>query len=137
MALLEIFKKKPAEKPVKETKPVEGKPEEAKKEPVKVPKKEKRAFSEAYRILSSPHITEKATDLTKANQYVFRVSPRANKLEIKRAVESVYGIDVISVRVIRVPAKRRRLGKITGWKEGYKKAVVKIKEGQKIEIMPR
>jgi len=59
------------------------------------------------------------------------------KLEIKKAIEGLYGVDVLSVKVINIPKRRRRLGRITGWRKGYKKAIVKIKKGQKIEIIPR
>ena len=98
--------------------------------------KEKR-ISDAYKILKTPHVTEKATDLTKKNQYVFKVYPKANKVEIKKAIEDIYGVDVISVKIINIPSKRRKLGKIMGWRKGYKKTIVKIKEGQKIEVLPR
>ncbi|MBU4299279.1 50S ribosomal protein L23 [Patescibacteria group bacterium] len=100
-------------------------------------KKRKGVFGEGYKILKSPHITEKATDLTQKNQYVFKVYPEANKIELKKAIEAIYGVDAVAVKIINVPRKRRRLGKIRGWRKGYKKAIVKIKEGQKIEVMPR
>jgi large subunit ribosomal protein L23 len=131
MVLGNIFKKKPKEKPVKEgVKPVEA--------PEIVPKKEKKAIiGGAYRVLRTPHVTEKSTDLTKKDQYVFEVSPRANKVGIKKAIEDVYGVDALSVKIIKVPRKKRRLGRISGWRKGYKKAIVKIKEGQKIEVLPR
>ena len=118
-------KKKKEEKPLEA---VEVRPPQAKREKV---------IGEAYRILKTPQVTEKATDLVKKNQYVFKVYSRANKNEVKKAIESVYGVDVISVRIINVPAKRRRLGRQRGWRKGYKKAIVKIKEGQKIEVLPR
>jgi len=88
-------------------------------------------------ILKTPHISEKSTELTGRNQYVFKVFSRANKTEIKKAIENLYKVKVISVKIIKVPAKKRRLGRITGWRKGYKKAIVKIKEGQKIEVLPR
>ncbi len=94
-------------------------------------------FGEAYRVLKTPHITEKATDLVEKNQYVFKVWPRANKVEIKKAIRDLYGVDVTNVNIINVPSKKRRLGKISGWRDGYKKAIVRIKEGQKIEVLPR
>ena len=99
-------------------------------------KREVRA-GEAYRILKAPHVTEKATDLTKKNQYIFKVFPKANKVEIKKAVEDLYGVDVVSVKVINILPKKRRLGRISGWKSGYKKAIIRVKEGQKIEVLPR
>ncbi|MDP3093481.1 MAG: 50S ribosomal protein L23 [bacterium] len=84
-------------------------------------------------ILFSPHVTEKATLLSKDNQYVFKVFPAANKIEIRKAVESLYKVKVIGVRIIKVGAKKRRLGKVQGWKKGYKKAIIQVKPGQKIE----
>ena len=84
----------------------------------------------------SPHITEKATDLAAKNQYVFIVPSRSNKNDIARSVEKMYSVNVKGVRVVNVHSKKLRLGKIQGIKTGYKKAMVKLKEGQKIEIMP-
>lgn len=91
----------------------------------------------AYRILEAPQVTEKATHLTKKNQYIFKIFPRANKSEVKKAVSELYGVNVLDVKIVKVPAKKRRLGKISGWRKGYKKAIVKIKDGQKIEVLPR
>lgn len=88
-------------------------------------------------ILKKPHITEKATDLAQENQYVFEVYPGANKIEIKKAIEKLYKVNVLDVRIIKVPPKKRRMRRTPGWKKGYKKAIVKIKEGQKIEVLPR
>jgi len=150
MPLLDIFKKKKIEKKkkeeikpekkVKKTKLAKEKKEAKIKKPAEVvapiPKRE-REFFETYRILKTPHVTEKATDLVEINQYIFKVWPRANKSEIKKAIENLYGVDVLNVRIINVPKKKRRLGKIKGWKEGYKKSIVKIKKGQKIEVLPR
>jgi len=94
-------------------------------------------YEQGYRILKSVHITEKATELAEKNQYIFKVFENANKQEIKKVVESVYHVDVISVNIINIHRKRKRLGKSIGWKQGYKKAIVKIKKGQEIEILPR
>lgn len=94
-------------------------------------------MSQVYKILKAPQVTEKATDLVKKNQYVFKVWSRTNKPEIKKAVEDIYGVSVVAVNIIKIPRKKRRLGKKSGFRKGYKKAVVKIKEGQKIEILPR
>ena len=138
MPILNIFKKKKKlkeeevkeeEKPVKaaEVRPPQATPQ-AKREKV---------IGEAYRILKAPQVTEKATELAKQNQYVFKVYPGANKIEIKKAIEDLYEVDVLDVKIIKVPRKRRRLGRIRGWRKGYKKAIVKIKEGQKIEVLPR
>ena len=138
MAIRDIFKKKPKEKPAEEIKPAE-KPKGIKKEVAAVPKRapRKTVAGETYRVLKTPQVTEKATALVGQNQYVFKVWPRANKVETKKAIEDLYEVDVISVKIIKVPRKRRRLGRISGWRKGYKKAIVKIKEGQKIEVLPR
>lgn len=93
-------------------------------------------FPDAYRILKSAAITEKATDLSKIDQYVFKVSQRANKTEIKKAIQSVYGVDALGVRIINVGRKKRMKQRQIGWRPGYKKAIVRIKKGQKIEILP-
>lgn len=91
----------------------------------------------AYRILETPHISEKASYLVEKNQYIFNVSRKANKQEIKQAIKEIYGVDVVWANVINIPRRRRRIGRTMGWKQGYRKAVVKIKEGQKIELLPR
>jgi large subunit ribosomal protein L23 len=134
MALFKFLKKK--EEPEKKT---------AKKEVKKTVKKEiikpvvgKKGFSSAYRVLIRPHVTEKATDLESQNKYVFEVFAKTNKIEIKKAVEGIYGVNVINVSIINIHKKKRRVGrKMQGWRKGYKKAIVTIKKGQKIEIMPR
>jgi len=91
----------------------------------------------AYGILLAPHITEKANDLTKENKYIFKVSKHSNKYQIKKAVEGDYGVNVVGVRVINIKKKEKRLGRQIGFKKGYKKAIVKIREGEKIELLPR
>lgn len=158
MALLDIFKKR-KEKPSKDkpVRPANGVPggKKKKKETLKkaeIAKEEKvekvsealrprirrgKKLAQSYKVLRIPHITEKATDLTKKNQYIFRVWPESNKIEIKKTIEDVYDVDVLSVKIINVHPKRRRLGRSVGWRKGYKKAIVKIKEGQKIEVLPR
>jgi len=90
-----------------------------------------------WRIIKSPHITEKAAYLESKNQYAFKVFDRANKNEIKKAVEEIYKVNVTDVNIIKVRRKLRKKGKIVGYKTGYKKALVSLKAGQKIEILPR
>jgi len=135
MSIFDIFKKK--KKPEKKTKVSEKKPAE-KPVTVKKPERIKRPFSgAACRVLKEPHVSEKATDLTKQDWYAFRVSAAANKKEVQRAIKELYAVDVVSVRMIQVPRKKRRLGRIEGWRKGYKKAMVQLKSGQKIEVLPR
>ncbi|MFA6190216.1 MAG: 50S ribosomal protein L23 [Candidatus Staskawiczbacteria bacterium] len=89
----------------------------------------------SYDAVKQPHISEKATGLSEKDQYTFEVAPNYNKHEIKDAVEGIYGVDVLSVNIIKIPAKKRRLGRTEGFRKSFKKAIVKIKEGQKIEIL--
>ncbi len=140
MALLNIFKKKKPEKKFAKEKVVEKPkpkaPVETKASAVAQPKAS-HLGGQAWRVLKQPHVTEKATELTKLNQYVFKIWPRTNKIEVKKAIEDLYDVDVEGVKIVQVPRKRRRLGRIQGWRKGYKKAIVKLKKGQKIEVLPR
>ncbi len=97
----------------------------------------KREAKVASTVLLKPQITEKASFLQEKNQYIFQAFKTATKPEVKKAVEEVYGVNVEKVRIINVDRKRKRLGRTIGWKKGYKKAVVTIKKGQEIEIIPR
>lgn len=135
MAAFNLFKKKPSAK-IQKKKPEEKKTE--KPQEVKIPKAKKgENLGQGYRTLKTPHVTEKATDLTSVDQYIFRVFPEANKTELKKVIKGIYGVDVVSVKIINVHRKKKRLGKIQGMKPGYKKAIVRIKKGQKIELLPR
>lgn len=140
MALLDFLKNKKEADKAKETKVAKASitkkteiVKEEKKE-VKAPKVSVKEGKFSYDIVRDPHISEKGTYQAEKNKYTFKVFERSNKLEIKKAIEGVYGVNVISVNVMHVPHKKRRLGKTEGFKKGYKKALVTIKEGQKIEI---
>ncbi len=94
----------------------------------------KKEFSHAaYRFLKSPHITEKAVSLGAQNKYVFKISPEANGVEAKKAIQELYGVRVENVNIIKIPRKKRRVGKSEGFKPGFKKIIVTLKEGDKIE----
>ena len=145
MALKDIFKnkKESSEKKEKKIKAEVTKKEVVKTTPrkeavkttsKKVTKSKKVTFEgSAYRILKCPHITEKATILSQNNQYVFIVYNDVNKIEIKKAIEMLYGVKVLTVQVINIPKKKMRVGRTFGWKKAFKKAIVRIKNGQKIE----
>ena len=143
MALLDFLKnKKQAEKAkkavslekkqVKETRKVSAEKKEA---AAKAPAAKNKNAKFSYDVVKKPHISEKATLLSGKDQYTFEVLPNYNKNEIKNAVEGIYRVDVLSVNIIKIPAKKRRLGRTEGFRKAYIKAVVKIKEGQKIEIL--
>ena len=89
---------------------------------------------EPEQIIIRPILTEKARELAQKGQYVFEVSKLANKSEIKKAIEKIFKVKVEKVRILNLPEKPRRWGRIFGKKRGIKKAIVKLKEGQKIEI---
>jgi large subunit ribosomal protein L23 len=87
-----------------------------------------------YDILKAPIITEQSTKLIESqNRYTFKVDRKANKVEIKKAVETIFNVKVLSVNTINVLPKFKRMGKYEGYKSAYKKAVVKLAEGQKID----
>ncbi len=88
-----------------------------------------------HEILRKPLVTEKSNiGREEANLVTFAVDPRANKHEIKRAVESLFDVNVIEVRTMRMPRKTRRVGKFIGRKPEWKKALVQLAEGQSIEF---
>ena len=87
-------------------------------------------------ILKKPIITEKANSLISNGHYMFVVDKDANKKQIKEKIEKDYKVKVICVKIINVKSKKRRLGRIEGTKRGYKKAIIKIQKGQKIEVFP-
>lgn len=90
---------------------------------------------EVYQIIRRPLITEKGTDLRdQTNQYLFEVARDANKIEIKRAIESLFRVTVLHVRTLSVKGKRKRLGRFVGRTSDWKKAVATVKEGQTIEF---
>lgn len=87
-----------------------------------------------YELIHSPIITEKTMDLVeKDNRYTFRVAKSANKVEIKKAIEAIFSVTVVSVNTINVLPKFKRMGRHEGFKPGYKKAIVKLAAGQKID----
>jgi large subunit ribosomal protein L23 len=88
----------------------------------------------AYKILVKPLITEKATNLVSLNKYVFKVASKANKIEIKKAIKSLYGFEPVSINIINERGKRVTSGRISGKKSNWKKAIVTLKQGDKLEI---
>lgn len=87
-----------------------------------------------YDIIKAPIITEQSTQLIESqNRYTFKVDKKANKVEIKKAIEAIFSVNVLSVNTVNVLPKFKKVGKYEGYKPAYKKAVVKIAEGQKID----
>lgn len=87
-------------------------------------------------LVKQAWITEKAGDLSGLGKYVFIIDRKANKRETKKAIESIYSVKVENVNIINMKGKSKRLGRSTGKTSGFKKAIVTLKKGQKIDIMP-
>ncbi len=85
-------------------------------------------------LLISPIITEKTSMMMQENKYTFRVPLTASKVEIRQAVEAVFGVKVLKVNTIRVLGKTKRVGKFVGKRSDYKKAIVKLAEGNTIPM---
>ena len=90
---------------------------------------------EMHLIIKKILITEKSNiDLEETNKYHFQVDRRANKVEIAQAVEKLFKVKVTDVRVLNVLGKKKRLGRIMGQKRSWKKAIVTLAEGSRIEV---
>jgi len=86
-------------------------------------------------VILEPMVTEKVTNLSEtANQFGFVVNRRANKIDIKRAIEKKFDVKVKSVRTMNVTGKIKTLGRFTGKRSDWKKAIVTLAEGHKIEL---
>ena len=85
-------------------------------------------------ILKAPVITEKSENEKENGKYTFKVDPKANKLEIKEAIEKLFKVKVTSIRTLNVKPKKRRVGRYTGLTNRTKKAIVTLAEGQTIDL---
>lgn len=126
MPLFNLFKKKEAElQPLKD--PVKESVKDSVKERVKEPVKDSSG------IILKPHVSEKASKFQQENEYVFEVYPLATKPMIRNAVFSTYGVNAQKVRIINVKPRKVRVGRFQGTKPGFKKAIVKLQKGQKMD----
>ena len=88
-----------------------------------------------HEVIRRPLVTEKSNiGREETNLVTFAVDPKANKHDVKRAVEQLFQVSVLDVRTMRMPRKSRRVGKFVGRKPEWKKAIVKLAEGQSIEF---
>lgn len=85
-------------------------------------------------IIKYPLITDKATQLLENNQYSFLVDRYSDKLTIKATIEYIFNVKVIKINTCRLPRKQKRVGKYIGWKPQYKKAIVRLAEGDRINL---
>jgi large subunit ribosomal protein L23 len=89
----------------------------------------------SIQIIRRPIITERASDLQEGqNKYVFEVLSRANKVDIRRAVESLFDVDVVKINTSNVHGKVKRLGRFQGRRPNWKKAVVTLADGHSIDF---
>jgi large subunit ribosomal protein L23 len=92
-------------------------------------------MKEAHQIVKRPLITEKSTrQKEEGNQIAFMVDPQANKIEIRQAVEKLFKVKVRRVHTMNLVGKRKRMGRFFGWKSDWKKAIVTLREGDRIEF---
>ena len=85
-------------------------------------------------ILIKPVISEKTTELSEMNKYVFQIPMKANKLMVKQALKALFGVQPEKINIIRVRGKRRRIRYQFGNTAAWKKAIVTLKDGDKIDI---
>lgn len=89
-----------------------------------------------FNIIKYPIITDKTTKLLEDNQYWFAVQPKANKIDIKMAVEKIFKVQVQTINTLHCPIKKRRVGKFKGKKTHYKKAIVTLHKNNTIVLFP-
>lgn len=88
----------------------------------------------AHDIIIRPIITEKSSSLMSMNKYTFEVLPKANKIEIRKAVEEVFKVKVTSVHTMKIKGKPKRMGRFFGHSRSWKKAIVSLAAGEHIEF---
>jgi len=87
-----------------------------------------------YEVLKRPLVTEKSAGLQIEGKYAFEVDSRANKIQIKQAVEKAFKVKVTAVNVMTMPGKEKRVGKKMVMTRSWKKAIISLKPGDKIEL---
>ena len=85
-------------------------------------------------IIKAPVITEKSQNAMQNGQYTFKVDPRADKTEIKIAIEKLFNVKVVKISTVNEQTKKKRVGRYTGLTNRSKKAIVTLAEGQTIEL---
>lgn len=96
-------------------------------------KKNKISKDKIAAIIFEPLFTEKTSNLMPLNKYAFKVANQANKIEVKKAIEGLYGVNVVDVNILKTTSKPKRIGRYERTQAGFKKAIVTIKAGETIE----
>ena len=130
MPFFDRFKKKEEQTPQQK----EAKAAPAQKAAVE-PQAKAMAKKDPSGIILNPYLSEKASMLQQDNQYVFEVFSGATKPMIRNAVSKMYGVNAQKVRIIHVGPAKVRVGRFQGTKPGFKKAIVKLAKGQKIDSL--
>jgi large subunit ribosomal protein L23 len=92
-------------------------------------------MKDVYQVIKKPVITEKATlQKESMNKFVFEVASKANKIEIKEAIEKLFNVKVLDVHTFKVRGKKKKLGRWQGEKRDWKKAIVSLRSGDQIEF---
>lgn len=91
-------------------------------------------YGNAYKILARPLVTEKGSILNTANKYIFEVAKKANKIEIAKAIQEVYGVKPTDINIMNFEGKKARHGKISGKRKDWKKAIVTLPKGESIQV---
>jgi large subunit ribosomal protein L23 len=85
-------------------------------------------------LIIKPIVTEKSMVAEDKGKYTFRILPKANKIEVRKAIEKIFGIKVKDVNILNTKSKTRKRGRVKGKVSGYKKAVVTLQKGQTIKL---
>lgn len=99
------------------------------------PPEVKKVVKDVSGVIVAPYTSEKGSQSMQHGEYVFKVSSSATKLTIKSAVSRMYGVEATKVRIINVRPRKVRVGKFQGTKPGFKKAIVLLASGQKIDSL--
>lgn len=92
--------------------------------------------SRLYQILLTPHISEKTSIAAEMDgRHTFKIAPDASKLEVRKAVETLFNVKVTSVQILNVKGKIKRFGSTTGKRSDWKKAIVRLADGQDLDFV--
>ena len=97
-----------------------------------VKKSDSKEFAKAYKVLVKPLVSEKGAIQQANSKYFFEVARNTNKIEVKRSIESIYGVNVVSVNIMNQRGKTVRFGRSSGSRKSWKKAIVTLKAGERI-----
>lgn len=92
-------------------------------------------MKDPYSVIKKPLVTEKGTEMAEKNKYFFLVDKDANKIEIKNAVEKIFKVTVTNVHTVNLPGKKKRLRYKEGMTAAKRKAIVTLKDGEKIDLV--